>query len=87
MTTEIKPVSTASQNKQARLIALQDDTGYHLCIGFVKSINENGNITFENEGQKILSYGAYEVVIQDLENCLIHAKSMMDTKIKSNDPI
>lgn len=87
MTQDAKPTSTTPQNsdaqRQARLVGLQDNDGYHLCIGFVKDISAEGVVSFEDEGQKILSYGAYEVAIQDLENCLAHAKAMLKAKKKA----
>lgn len=72
----------SSTQRQARLIGLQDNDGYHLCIGFIKEISADGLVSFEDEGQKILTYGAYEMVIQDLENCLTHAKAMLEAKKK-----
>jgi hypothetical protein len=86
MTQDTLPTPTVPQNtdeqRQARLVGLQDNDGYHLCIGFVKEISPEGVVSFEDEGQKILSYGAYEVAIQDLENCLAHAKAMLKAKKK-----
>ena len=86
MTQDTLPTPTApkstDEQRQARLVGLQDNDGYHLCIGFVKEISPEGVVSFEDEGQKILSYGAYEVAIQDLENCLAHCKAMLKAKKK-----
>jgi len=71
----------ANEGRQARLVGVQDDDGYHLCTGFVKAIKDDGTVEFEDEGKKILTYGAYEIAIQDLEVCLAHAKAMRDIKI------
>lgn len=88
MTQDAQPTRTTPQTtdvqRQARLVGLQDNDGYHLCIGFVKEISPEGVVSFEDEGQKILSYGAYEVAIQDLENCLAHAKAMLKAKKKTS---
>ena len=74
--------SSNNEAKQARLVAVQNDEGFHLCTGFVKEIQADGQVVFEDEGQKVLTYGAYEVAIQDLEICLAFAKACRDQKIK-----
>lgn len=76
---------SANDPRQARLVAVQDDDGFHLCTGFVKEIGANGEVSFEDEGQKVLTYGAYEVVIQDLEICLAFAKATREAKIKERE--
>lgn len=68
------------EQRQARLIGLQDEDGYHLCIGFIKAVSAEGAVTFEEQGQKVLTYGTYETAIQDLENCLTHVKAMLAAK-------
>lgn len=68
--------------KQARLVAVQDDSGFHICTGLVKEVTADGQVIFEDEGQKVLTYGAYEVAIQDLEICLAFAKAAREAKIK-----
>lgn len=70
---------------QARLIGVQDEDGYHLCTGYVKSVDADGVVEFKEEGEKILTYGAYEIAIQDLEICLAHVKAMRDSKIAERD--
>ncbi len=42
---------------------------------------------FEDEGQKVLTYGAYEVAIQDLEICLAFTKATRDAKLKKQAEI
>lgn len=67
--------------RQVRLLGIQDDDGYHLCLGFIKEGTPEGDVVFEETGQKMITYAAYEVVIRDLEICLAHAKSLRDAKI------
>ena len=78
-------VNTTEKNaaliKPARLVGVQDNDGYHLCAGFIKEFDKDGKVVFEDEGKRVMSYGAYEIAIQDLENCLSHAKAMRDLKI------
>lgn len=74
-----------NEGRQARLVAVQDDEGYHLCTGYVKKVADNGVVEFEDQGKKILTYGAYEIAIQDLEVCLAHAKAMRDAKIAERE--
>jgi hypothetical protein len=73
---------SSTQAKQARLVAVQDDSGFHICTGMVKEVTTDGQVIFEDEGQKVLTYGAYEVAIQDLEICLAFAKAAREAKIK-----
>ncbi len=73
---------SSTQAKQARLVAVQDDSGFHICTGLVKEVTSDGQVIFEDEGQKVLTYGAYEVAIQDLEICLAFAKAAREAKIK-----
>ena len=79
-----KPLNPQLEPRQARLIGVQDDEGYHLCTGLIKSVGDNGAIEFEDQGKKVLTYAAYEVAIQDLESCLAHVNSMRDAKIAKN---
>jgi hypothetical protein len=73
----------APQNtREARLVPFQDDNGFHLCIGFIKEVQEDGRVLFENEGSIAISYGAYEIAIQDLEICLSQAKSLLEARKK-----
>ena len=74
--------NASNQPKQARLVAVQDDSGFHICTGLVKEVTEDGQVIFEDEGKKVLTYGAYEVAIQDLEICLAFAKAAREAKIK-----
>ncbi len=73
--------------RQARLVAVQDDDGFHICTGFVKEALPDGQVIFEDEGQKVLTYGAYEVAIQDLEICLAFTKATRDAKLKKQAEI
>ena len=70
------------QPLQARLVAVQDDNGFHICTGFVKEVRDDGQVIFDDEGQKVLTYGAYEVAIQDLEICLAFAKAAREAKLQ-----
>ena len=72
--------------KQARLVGLQNDEGFHLCTAFVKEVTPEGQVVFEEEGQKVLTYGTYEVAIQDLEICLAFAKACRENKLKDQVP-
>jgi phenylpropionate dioxygenase-like ring-hydroxylating dioxygenase large terminal subunit len=73
--------NAATQNtREARLVPFQDDNGFHLCIGFIKEVQEDGRVLFENEGSIAISYGAYEIAIQDLEICLSQAKSLLEAR-------
>jgi hypothetical protein len=73
--------NAAPQNtREARLVPFQDDNGFHLCIGFIKEVQEDGRVLFENEGSIAISYGAYEIAIQDLEICLSQAKSLLEAR-------
>ena len=75
--------NAAPQNtREARLVPFQDDNGFHLCIGFIKEVQEDGRVLFENEGSIAISYGAYEIAIQDLEICLSQAKSLLEARKK-----
>ena len=75
--------NAATQNtREARLVPFQDDNGFHLCIGFIKEVQEDGRVLFENEGNIAISYGAYEIAIQDLEICLSQAKSLLEARKK-----
>jgi hypothetical protein len=75
-------MSTAdNQNtREARLVPFQDDNGFHLCIGFIKEVLDDGRVVFEDQGSIAISYGAYEVAIQDLEICLSQAKSLLEAR-------
>jgi phenylpropionate dioxygenase-like ring-hydroxylating dioxygenase large terminal subunit len=71
---------TAAENqntREARLVPFQDDNGFHLCIGFIKEVQDDGRVVFEEQGNIAISYGAYEIAIQDLEICLSQAKSLL----------
>ena len=70
----------AQNVREVRLVGVQDDDGYHLCLGFLKEVTPEGQVLFEDEGQKFITYGAYEVAIQDLEICLAHVKALRDAK-------
>jgi hypothetical protein len=70
--------NAAEQNtREARLVPFQDDNGFHLCIGFIKEVTDDGRVVFEDQGSIAISYGAYEIAIQDLEICLTQAKSLL----------
>ena len=75
-------MSTAdNQNtREARLVPFQDDNGFHLCIGFIKEVLDDGRVVFEDQGNIAISYGAYEIAIQDLEICLSQAKSLLEAR-------
>ena len=66
--------------REARLVPFQDDNGFHLCIGFIKEVQEDGRVLFEEQGNIAISYGAYEIAIQDLEICLSQAKSLLQAR-------
>jgi phenylpropionate dioxygenase-like ring-hydroxylating dioxygenase large terminal subunit len=66
--------------REARLVPFQDDNGFHLCIGFIKEVQEDGRVMFEDQGNIAISYGAYEIAIQDLEICLSQAKSLLQAR-------
>jgi hypothetical protein len=79
--------STLTQNentkpKEARMVAVQDEQGFHLCSRFLKEYTPEGNAVFEDDGRILMSYGVYEIAIQDLENCLEFARAMRDKAIK-----
>jgi len=79
------PALTQDENtpqKEARLVAVQDDQGFHLCSRFLKEYTPEGNAVFEDDGRILMSYGVYEIAIQDLENCLEFARAMRDKAIK-----
>jgi hypothetical protein len=74
----------APQNtREARLVPFQDDNGFHLCIGFIKEVQEDGRVVFEDQGNIAISYGAYEIAIQDLEICLSQAKTLLEARKKA----
>ncbi|MEY4734501.1 MAG: hypothetical protein RLZZ464_2567 [Pseudomonadota bacterium] len=66
--------------REARLVPFQDDNGFHLCIGFIKEVQDDGRVVFEDQGNIAISYGAYEIAIQDLEICLSQAKSLLQAR-------
>jgi hypothetical protein len=68
--------------REARLVPFQDDEGFHICVGFIKEIKDDGQVVFDDEGKKILTYGTYEIAIQDLEICLSYAKHQLEAKQK-----
>jgi hypothetical protein len=68
--------------KEARMVAVQDDHGFHLCSRFLKEYTPEGNAVFEDDGQILMSYGVYEIAIQDLENCLEFARAMRDKAVQ-----
>ena len=68
--------------KEARMVAVQDDQGFHLCSRTLKEYTPEGNAVFEDEGHILMSYGVYEIAIQDLENCLAFARAMRDKAVK-----
>ena len=68
--------------KEARMVAVQDEQGFHLCSRFLKEYTPQGNAVFEDDGRILMSYGVYEIAIQDLENCLEFARAMSEKIIK-----
>ena len=74
-------IATPAPQREARLVPFQDDNGFHLCIGFIKEVQADGRILFENQGNIAISYGAYEIAIQDLERCLAFVKEARAQKI------
>lgn len=73
--------NAAEQNtREARLVPFQDDNGFHLCLGFIKEVKDDGRVVFEDQGSIAISYGAYEIAIQDLEICLSQAKSLLEAR-------
>jgi hypothetical protein len=68
--------------KEARMVAVQDEQGFHLCSRFLKEYTPEGNAVFEDDGRILMSYGVYEIAIQDLENCLEFARAMREKAIK-----
>lgn len=68
--------------KEARMVAVQDEQGFHLCSRFIKEYTPEGNAVFEDDGRILMSYGVYEIAIQDLENCLEFARAMREKAIK-----
>jgi hypothetical protein len=69
--------------REARLVPFQDDNGFHLCIAFIKEVKDDGRVVFEDQGSIAISYGAYEIAIQDLEICLSKAKSLLEARKKA----
>ena len=68
--------------REARLVALQDDDGFHLCTRYVKDYSSDGKAIFEDEGRVLMSYGLYDIAIQELENCLNFAYAMRKEKME-----
>lgn len=68
--------------KEARMVAVQDEQGFHLCSRALKEYTPEGNAVFEDEGHILMSYGVYEIAIQDLENCLAFARAMREKAVK-----
>ena len=68
--------------KEARMVAVQDEQGFHLCSRFIKEYTHEGNAVFEDDGRILMSYGVYEIAIQNLENCLEFARAMRGKAIK-----
>jgi len=68
--------------KEARMVAVQDEQGFHLCSRFLKEYTPEGNAVFEDDGRILMSYGVYEIAIQDLENCLEFARAIREKAIK-----
>jgi hypothetical protein len=71
-----------TQPRQARMVAVQDDNGFHVCSRFLKEYDAEGRAVFEDDGRILMSYGVYEVAIQDLESCLEFARAMRDKAIQ-----
>ena len=63
-------------------VAVQDEQGFHLCSRFLKEYPPEGNAVFEDDGRILMSYGVYEIAIQDLENCLEFARAMREKAIQ-----
>jgi regulator of sirC expression with transglutaminase-like and TPR domain len=72
----------STKPKEARMVAVQDEQGFHLCSRFLKEYTPDGNAVFEDDGHILMSYGVYEIAIQDLENCLEFARAMREKTIK-----
>ena len=68
--------------KEARMVAVQDEQGFHLCSRFLKEYTPEGHAVFEDDGHILMSYGVYEIAIQDLENCLAFARAMREKTIQ-----
>jgi regulator of sirC expression with transglutaminase-like and TPR domain len=68
--------------KEARMVAVQDEQGFHLCSRFLKEYTPEGNAVFEDDGHILMSYGVYEIAIQDLENCLEFARAMREKALQ-----
>jgi regulator of sirC expression with transglutaminase-like and TPR domain len=68
--------------KEARMVAVQDEQGFHLCSRFLKEYTPEGHAVFEDDGHILTSYGVYEIAIQDLENCLAFARAMREKTIQ-----
>ena len=68
--------------KEARMVAVQDEQGFHLCSRFLKEYTPEGNAVFEDDGRILMSYGVYEIAIQDLENCLEFARAMREKALQ-----
>ena len=64
------------------MVAVQDEQGFHLCSRFLKEYTSKGNAVFEDGGHILMSYGVYEIAIQDLENCLAFARAMRKKTIQ-----
>ena len=71
-----------TQPRQARMVAVQDDNGFHVCSRFLKDYDSEGRAVFEDDGRILMSYGVYEIAIQDLESCLEFARAMRDKAIQ-----
>jgi regulator of sirC expression with transglutaminase-like and TPR domain len=73
--------SDNTKPKEARMVAVQDEHGFHLCSRLLKEYTPEGNAVFEDDGHILMSYGVYEIAIQDLENCLAFARAMREKTI------
>jgi hypothetical protein len=74
--------SSSIKPREARLVAVQDDDGFHLCTRYIKEYSAEGHAIFEDDGRILMSYGLYDIAIQDLENCLQFAHAMREQKMK-----
>ena len=76
-----------TQPRQARMVAVQDDNGFHICSRFLKEYDNEGHAVFEDDGRILMSYGVYEVAIQDLESCLEFARAMREKAIQDKQAL
>ena len=84
---KIEPTATAQFPNGVRLSVVVrdgddvDNPGIHLGAAEIVFVHENGDVEFKQDIVPFISFGNYDVAIQDLERCLAFVKEARAQKI------